>query len=85
MGLCVVMDSGTGALTGTSTPVESCATYVLMSPGEYTYATASSAWALSLQDGVDIGVAILGVWALAWCFRMVAKAILSIDEGKEIE
>jgi hypothetical protein len=83
MSVCAVVDSGTGAVTATSTPVASCSTLVLLSSDEYAYAVSGSAWALSLSDGVDIGVAILGVWALGFCFRAIASVLQSTDEREE--
>lgn len=40
----------------------------------------SSPWSLTLEQGSQVGGAILAVWALAFVFRMVIRA-LNVDEN----
>lgn len=36
-------------------------------------------WALTIEQGQQIGVAIITVWAIAFCFRAVARALSTAD------
>lgn len=42
---------------------------------------ASSPWALTPEQGSDIGGAILAVWGLAFVFRLLARTLSTVDEG----
>lgn len=43
---------------------------------------ASSPFALTPEQGAQIGVSILGLWALAFVFRMLVRA-LNVDSSQE--
>lgn len=45
------------------------ATCVLMSPPVFT--------ALTVEDGAQLGFSIVGVWAVAWGFRVLARALMT--------
>lgn len=47
---------------------------VLVSPGEL-----SVPWAISLEEGGAISLAIVAVWAVGWAFRQFVR-VLSTDE-----
>lgn len=51
--------------------------YVLGSYSE----TAPDVWQLTPEQGLEIGGAILLVWAIAWGFRMVTR-VINLDEGR---
>lgn len=53
----------------------SACTAVLVSPGEL-----SVPWAISLEDGGAISLAIVAVWAVGWAFRQFARVLQSTDE-----
>jgi len=47
--------------------------------------SAQSVWNMTPEQGGQIGVAILGVWAVAWAFKMVARFFINYGEGNENE
>lgn len=78
---CVVVDSAASDVLR-ATAAEPCLGFVVLSPTEY------SAWVvsplnLSAEDGVLLSTAILGVWAVAWSFRALARALNT--DGEVIE
>lgn len=82
MAQCVVVTtlSGTDVLTPSSS--DPCTGFVLLNPTEY------SAWLvsplnLSAADGLTLSVAILGVWAIAWGIRALARALNTDGEVNE--
>ena len=61
----------------TSTPPENCA-MVALTGAEY-QSIVSGPFALTVEQGAQVGGAILLVWAIAWVFRALSR-ILSTDE-----
>lgn len=60
-----------------------CTAAVVLTPAEYS-SLSSNPFHLSLSEGGLISGAIAGVWALAWCFKAIARTInLDGDSSKE--
>lgn len=75
MSQCVQVNGTTGALEpSTASP---CTSFVMLTPDEYSSLVASPL-NLSAEDGATLSVAILGVWAVAWSFKALVKA-LNVD------
>lgn len=78
--LCVEQDIS-GAIVATSpqpADVTLCPLVLVSGPE-----SASSPWALTPEQGSEIGGAILAVWGLAYVFRVVARALSIGNESKE--
>lgn len=39
--------------------------------------------ALTVEEGAQLGMAVLGVWAIAWGWKMIARAVAQTDNFKE--
>lgn len=83
--------TGTGTTRGTYTGLtvgaelaagQSCAVgqYVVASSAEWSAVSSYSSFTdLSPAEAGNVALAIMGVWAVAWAFRMVIKAVNSVD------
>lgn len=76
MAQCVQVFGGQLQLDGSS--ASSCTGYLLLTADEVTLLHAIPP--LSIQDGATISGAIVGVWAVAWGFRAVARLFFQRDE-----
>jgi len=73
--LCVEFDTeGVVSLVNPQPADVSACSAVLVSPGEL-----SVPWAISLDEGGAISLAVVAVWAVGWAFRQFAR-VLSTDE-----
>ena len=75
--LCVAVDVSGSVYVVDPQPVDTSACGLVIVSGLEAH---SSPWALTLEQGSQIGGAILAVWALAFVFRMVIRA-LNVDEN----
>ena len=79
---CVVVDAGTGAVTATAD--DPCTTLLLVTPAEYGSFSASPFSVISdPADAATLAVAIAAVWAVAWGFRALVKALDTDGEALE--
>lgn len=76
MGLCAVVDSNGSVFVVDPQPVDTAACGLVIVSGLEAH---SSPWALTLEQGSQVGGAILAVWALAFVFRVVIRS-LNVDE-----
>lgn len=78
--LCVTTDAGGAVVLVDPQPVDltTCAS-VLVSGSD----AINSPFALTPEQGSEIGGAILGVWAVAYVFRVIIRAFSIGDESKE--
>lgn len=74
--LCVAVDVSGAVYVVDPQPVDTAACGLVIVSGLEAHA---SPWALTLEQGSQIGGAILAVWALAFVFRMVIRA-LNVDQ-----
>lgn len=74
--LCVAVDSSGSVYVVDPQPVDASACGLVIVSGLEAH---SSPWALTFEQGSQIGGAILAVWALAFVFRMVIRA-LNVDQ-----
>lgn len=81
MSTCVVADSATGVLSVTAT--DPCTTLVVMTPAEFVGLSASPL-NLTPSDGAELAASILGVWAIAWALRSLARALNTDGEVEEL-
>lgn len=75
--LCVAVDVSGSVYVVDPQPADTSACGLVIGSGLEAH---SSPWALTLEQGSQIGGAILAVWALAFVFRMVIRA-LNVDEN----
>lgn len=62
---------------------DGCTDAVVLTPAEYA-SLSTNPLNLSLVEGAQISGAIAGIWAIAWCFKQLAKSInLNGDSTKE--
>lgn len=74
--LCVEFDTaGVVALVDPQPADVSACVAVLVSPGEM-----SVPWAISLDEGGAISLAIVAVWAVGWAFRQFVRVLSTADE-----
>lgn len=78
MSQCVVIAGGQ-VVPDSSVPCPPTS-FLLMSPAEV-QAVQWSPLNLSLEDGSVLAVAIVGVWAAAWCWRALIKTLDGADNG----
>lgn len=71
MAQCVAFDAG-GVLVASS--ADPCTTLVVLTPAEYG-AMSLAPFQLDTQAAGEIALAILGVWAVAWAFRMLIRTV----------
>jgi hypothetical protein len=83
MAACVELDT-TNHLVATTTPPESCTAYVIQSQSDWA-ASQFPLWSLTPEQGTEIALAILIVWAIAYAIRQVAVALRNIDETSQSE
>jgi len=74
--LCVAVDGSGSVFVVDPQPVDTAACGLVIVSGLEAH---SSPWALTLEQGSQIGGAILAVWALAFVFRVIIRA-LNVDE-----
>jgi hypothetical protein len=79
MAQCVVIDGG-GVVTASA--ADPCPGFVVLTPTEYGSFLASP-FSLSAEDGATVSIAIIGVWAVAFAFRALAKALHTDGEVNE--
>lgn len=77
MTVCVQFDAGGSVYVVQPQPVDTAACGLVIVSGQEAM---SSPWALTLEQGSQIGGAILLVWGLAFAFRVVIRA-LNVDEN----
>lgn len=75
--LCVAVDVSGSVYVVDPQPVDTSACGLVMVSGLEAH---SSPWALTLEQGSQVGGAILAVWALAFVFRVVIRA-LNVDQN----
>lgn len=68
----------------TAGTVETCTGVIVLSPSDYQRFNESGLSSLSLENSQAILVAILGLWSIAYSFRLLIKT-LKTDEGIENE
>jgi hypothetical protein len=70
MAQCVVVNGTTGQLeTSTADP---CTSLLVLTPAEYE-SMAANPFNLSVQDGAEVALGVIGVWVVAWCFRALYR------------
>lgn len=77
MTVCVQVDSNGAVYVVDPQPVDTSACGLVLVSG---HEANSSPWALTPEQGSQVGVAILLVWALAFSFRVVIRA-LNVDQN----
>lgn len=77
MTVCAQVDSNGAVYVVYPQPVDTSACGLVLVSGQEANA---SPWALTVEQGSQIGSAILVVWALAFAFRMVIRA-LNVDQN----
>lgn len=78
--ICVETDSSGFVFVVTPQPADvSTCTAVLVVPGEM----ANNPFAITAEQGTEIGGAIFLLWAVAWAFATVAKALNTSHVEKE--
>lgn len=75
--LCVAVDVSGSVYVVDPQPADTSACGLVIVSGLEAH---SSPWALTLEQGSQVGGAILAVWALAFVFRMVIRA-LNVDQN----
>lgn len=75
--LCVAVDGSGAVFVVQPQPVDTAACGLVLVSGQEAN---SSPWFLTLEQGSQVGGAILLVWALAFAFRVVIRA-LNVDEN----
>lgn len=76
MAQCVVIQNVNGTDVFVPSSADPCTTLLLLNPVEYS-SWVGSPLNLSAADGLTLSGAILGVWAIAWSFRALLKAVHS--------
>lgn len=71
MAQCVAFDAGGVLMVSNADP---CTTLVVLTPAEYG-AMSLAPFQLDTEAAGEIALAILGVWAVAWAFRMLIRAV----------
>ena len=77
MASCVQVDVNGSVFVVDPQPVDTSACGLVLVSG---LEAASSPWSMTPEQGSEIGGAVLLVWALAYAFRVVARA-LNVDEN----
>lgn len=77
MTVCAQVDSNGAVYVVYPQPVDTSACGLVLVSG---HEANSSPWALTPEQGSQVGGAILAVWALAFVFRLVIRA-LNVDEN----
>lgn len=77
MASCVQVDGNGSVFVVDPQPVDTSACGLVLVSG---LEAASSPWSMTPEQGSEIGGAVLLVWALAYVFRVVARA-LNVDEN----
>lgn len=77
MTVCVVVDSNGAVYVVDPQPVDTAACGLVLVSG---LEANSSPWSVTVEQGSQIGGAILLVWGLAFVFRVVIRA-LNVDEN----
>lgn len=77
MTVCAQVDSNGAVYVVDPQPVDTSACGLVLVSG---HEANSSPWALTLEQGSQVGGAILLVWGLAFVFRVVIRA-LNVDEN----
>jgi len=77
MARCVQVDANGSVFVVDPQPVDTSACGLVLVSG---LEAASSPWSMTPEQGSEIGGAVLLVWALAYVFRVVARA-LNVDEN----
>lgn len=75
--LCAAVDSNGSLYLVDPQPVDTSACGLVLVSG---LEAASSPWSMTPEQGSEIGGAILLVWALAYVFRLLVRA-LNVDEN----
>lgn len=75
--LCVAVDVSGAVYVVDPQPVDTAACGLVIVSGLEAH---SSPWSLTLEQGSQVGGAILAVWALAFVFRVVIRA-LNVDQN----
>ena len=79
MAQCVAFDGNGFLVAAASSP---CTSLVVVTPAEYEV-IASNPFRLTEAGGLELGLAITGVWVVAWCMRALYSVLL--DRGLEGE
>jgi hypothetical protein len=74
MSQCAVIVNISGQDVLAPSLADPCTTFVVLTPVEYA-AIQASPFNLSAEDGLTLSVAILGVWAVAYSFRAIGRAL----------
>lgn len=77
MALCVAVDPNGAVYVVDPQPADTSACGLVLVSG---LEAASSPWALTPEQGSEIGGAVLLVWALAYVFRVLIR-VLNVDEN----